>query len=92
MSELTKAKVSTEFAKYFVKSDEEESLNGVKEFISLYNKSLNDAVAAKIPSNQPTGSDKSTPGMTKEQFEKLSTKERIALSYSNPKLYDMLSN
>lgn len=90
MLELQKESLPVNFAEYMVGESAEKTLEKINAFKDVWQEALQKAVDERLKGKSPkTGSDSGT--LTKEEFNKMGYKERIALMASNPVLYAELS-
>ena len=75
-----------------LKIEEGGKVTGLDEQISLYKESYKDLFVPKIEGREPNNKGASNKGMTKEQFNSLSYKERVELYNTDKDLYDSFVN
>ncbi|MCA1025779.1 DUF4355 domain-containing protein [Cytobacillus kochii] len=94
VKELSTRNLPTEFSRFVLGNDAEATKNNLDLFQTQFQQAVEKAVNEKLKGQVP----KSSTGtglegtMTKEQFNKLGYKDRLALYQSNPDLYNQLQN
>lgn len=91
MLELQKENLPVSFAKYMIDSTAEKVVGNINDFKILWQEALQLAVDERIKSKSPkTGTSKNT-AITKEDFKKMTYRERMALYNSDPEIYKSLN-
>lgn len=91
IKELSTKSLPTEFSKYLIGMDAETCMSNIKEFDLHWQQAIANALDGKLRGNTPkTGSGKVV-GTTKEDFNKMPYKERMALYNDNQELYQELN-
>lgn len=91
MLELQKENLPVSFAKYMIDSTAEKVVENINDFKMLWQEALQTAVDERIKSKSPkTGTTKNT-AITKEEFRKMTYRDRMALYNSDPELYKSLN-
>lgn len=91
IKELSTKNLPTEFSKYLIGMDAETCISNIKEFDLHWQQAIANALDGKLRGNTPkTGSGKVV-GTTKEDFNKMPYKERMALYNDNQELYQELN-
>ena len=89
--ELSTKGLPTEFSRYLIGADAETCMSNIKEFDLHWQQAIANALDGKLRGNTPkTGSGK-VEGTTKEDFNKMSYKEKSKMYTENPELYKELN-
>lgn len=84
--------LSTKIDREKLKIEEGGKVIGLDEQITSYKETYKDLFVPKIEGRDPNNKSTSNKGMTKEQFNSLSYKERVELYNTNKELYDSFVN
>lgn len=84
--------LSTKIDREKLKIEEGGKVIGLDEQIASYKETYKDLFVPKIEGRDPNNKSTSNKGMTKEQFNSLSYKERVELYNTNKELYDSFIN
>lgn len=78
------------FVDYIVADDAETMMENITNFEKAFKAAVADEVSKKIASPAPKAGSVKQTGLTKEEFRKMGTIQRMELKQSNPELYDSL--
>lgn len=91
MVELQKESLPVTFAEYMMADTAEEVVERINSFKTVWQEALQVAVDERIKSKTPKAGTSNSNAITKEDFKKMTYRERAALYDSNPELYKSLN-
>ena len=92
MLELEKEHLPVSFAEYMMDETAEKVAAKITDFKKLWQEELQAAVDERIKSKTPKAGATQKSAITKEDFKKMSYREKVALYESNPELYKALNS
>ena len=92
MLELEKEHLPVSFAEYMMDDTAEKIAAKITDFKKLWQEEIQAAVDERIKSKTPKAGATPKSAITKEEFKKMSYREKVALYESNPELYKALTN
>ncbi|WP_194190323.1 DUF4355 domain-containing protein [Clostridium chrysemydis] len=91
MVELQKESLPVTFAEYMMADTAEEVIERINSFKKVWQEALQVAVDERIKSKTPKAGTSNNTTITKEDFKKMTYRERVSLYDSNPELYKSLN-
>ena len=88
---MANRKLPIEFVDYIVAEDADTMMNNITVFETAFKAAVADAVAEKMDSRTPRGSNSKQAGLTKEEFKKMSIAQQSEVYRTNPELYKQLT-
>lgn len=92
MLELQKENLPVSFAEYMMDESAEKIASNISDFKKLWQEELQSAVDERIKSKSPKAGSTQKTTITKDEFKKMSYREKVALYETNPDLYKSLNN
>lgn len=88
---LSDKKLPVDFADYLMGVDAESTVTNIDKFATLWQSKIEETVSLKLAGSTPVAGSNNNKILSKDDFNKMGYRERVALMNSNPTLYNELN-